>query len=246
MMPVSSPTEQRDLSSGAGQYAGRICASDLASTTPAQRARPMSRCFVKAARIPPSRGSWGAAAKMAGAVKVIGGDTSWWDCEKKRERCPLRDVLIAASTTCIGWWTYMFFDISNSEKREILESDMVTRQERELRKRSSILSNLIPQISFLYYCDQRRVIDDAATAVLDFSMDRSKLLSQKVRKKLGHHIPDSIFSSLAASLPERMVVAGGETVIVICRDKGFYIWILWVPLLCSAACERQPKKKNKN
>ncbi|QCE08080.1 hypothetical protein DEO72_LG9g3104 [Vigna unguiculata] len=97
---------------------------------------------------------------------------------------------------------------------------MVTRQEREVRKWSSILSNLIPQISFLYYCDQRRVIDDAATAVLDFSMDRSKLLSQKVRKKLGHHIPDSIFSSLAASLPERMVVAGGKTVIVICRDKA--------------------------
>ncbi|KAG2401666.1 uncharacterized protein HKW66_Vig0192980 [Vigna angularis] len=31
---------------GAGRYASRICASDVASTTPAQRARPMSRCFV--------------------------------------------------------------------------------------------------------------------------------------------------------------------------------------------------------
>ncbi|KOM35867.1 hypothetical protein LR48_Vigan02g201700 [Vigna angularis] len=43
------------LAVGAGRYAGRICVSDVASTTPAQRTHPMSGCFVNVARIEPCR-----------------------------------------------------------------------------------------------------------------------------------------------------------------------------------------------
>lgn len=51
---------------GSERYARRSCKSDVASTTPAQRARPMNRCCGIAARIPQSRASLGAAeAKVA-------------------------------------------------------------------------------------------------------------------------------------------------------------------------------------